>query len=170
MPIADPAPVPRDRLDKEDWLQISEALALRIQSRAEQVKTPMKKQPDPAKCEKIDTTKTEKTDNDNEEERTRADKEQQQQQQRRRLEVNEAVKLKVHPKAKKLTADATATAYHQERKRYVERRAREIHEGMRLCKPFDMDSLRREFASEDEVRDVKRMVRELGFEMRDCGA
>lgn len=51
----------------------------------------------------------------------------------------------------------------EERKRYVESRAREIHEGMRLCKPFDVDSLRREILSEEEIGDVKRMVRELGF-------
>ena len=53
----------------------------------------------------------------------------------------------------------------QERKRYVGMRARDIHEDLLLCKPFDMDAVRREF-SDEEVGHVKRIVRELGFERK----
>ena len=73
--------------------------------------------------------------------------------------MNEEIKAK----AKELTADAMATDKKEwERKQYVEERARDIHENLLLCKPFDIDAARREF-SEEELRDVKRVVRELGF-------
>ncbi len=74
--------------------------------------------------------------------------------------ATEAIKTK----AKKLAADAMAKYNRErERKEYIEARAREIHENMCLCKPFDVDAVRREFADEEEVRDVKRRVWELGY-------
>ena len=73
--------------------------------------------------------------------------------------ADEAVKAK----AKKLTADAMAAhKKEQERKKYVEGRAQDIHENLLQCKPFDMDAARREF-SEKEVQDIKKIVRGLGF-------
>ena len=73
--------------------------------------------------------------------------------------ADEAVKAK----AKKLTADAMAAhRKEQERKKYVEGRALDIHENLLRCKPFDMDAARREF-SEREVQDIKEIVRGLGF-------
>ena len=69
--------------------------------------------------------------------------------------LNEEIKAK----AKKLAANAIAT---DGRKRYVKGRAWDIHEKLLLYKPFDVDAVRREF-SEEEVGDVKRIVRELGF-------
>ena len=73
--------------------------------------------------------------------------------------ADEAVKAK----AKKLTADAMAAHKKaQERKKYIEGRALEIHENLLRCKPFDMDAARREF-SEQEVQDIKQIVRGLGF-------
>ena len=72
--------------------------------------------------------------------------------------ADEAVKAK----AKKLTADAMAAHKDQERKKYVEGRAQDIHENLVQCKPFDMDAARREF-SEKEVQDIKKIVRGLGF-------
>lgn len=88
----------------------------------------------------------------------------QSQQQRKGNESTESVEAVKTTTTKHLDAAKSPKYDDDERKRYVESRAREIHEGMRLCKPFDVDGLRREFPSEDEVRDVKRMVRELGFE------
>ena len=73
--------------------------------------------------------------------------------------ANEAVRAK----AKKLTANAMAAhKKEQERKKYVERRALDIHENLLQCKPFDIDAARREF-SEKEVQDIKKIVRGLGF-------
>ena len=73
--------------------------------------------------------------------------------------ADEAVKAK----AKKLTAAAMAAhKKEQERKKYVEGRARDIHENLLRCKPFDMDAARREF-SDKEVQDIKVIVRGLGF-------
>ena len=74
--------------------------------------------------------------------------------------ATEAIKTK----AKRLASDAMAK-YNRERERkdHIEARAREIHENMCLCKPFDVDAVRREFADEEEVRDVKRRVWELGY-------
>ena len=75
--------------------------------------------------------------------------------------AHEAVTVRV--KAKKLAADAMARhSKEQERKRYVEGRARDIHENLLLCRPFDVDAVRREF-SEKEVQDIKGLVRALGF-------
>lgn len=69
----------------------------------------------------------------------------------------------VKAKAKKLATDTMATFKRaRERRMYVEERAREIHENMLLCKPFDVDAVRREF-EEEEVRYVKDRVRGLGF-------
>ena len=69
----------------------------------------------------------------------------------------------VRAKAKKLAADAMAAhKKEQERIKYVEGRAWDIHMNLLLCRPFDVDAVRREF-SEEEVQDVKRIVRELGF-------
>lgn len=52
----------------------------------------------------------------------------------------------------------------ERKKKHIESRAREIHERMLLCKPFDVDALRREFeGKEEDVRGVKRRVWELGF-------
>lgn len=69
----------------------------------------------------------------------------------------------VRAKAKKLAADAMVRhKEEQERKKYVEGRAQDIHENLLQCRPFDMDAVRREF-SEKEVRDIKTMVRALGF-------
>ncbi len=67
----------------------------------------------------------------------------------------------VRAKAKKLAADAMAKE-EQERKKYVEGRAQDIHEDLLQAKPFDIDAVRREF-SEKEVQYIKRVVRELGF-------
>ena len=76
--------------------------------------------------------------------------------------ADEAVKVKAQ--AKKLTADAMARhKKQQERKKYVEGRAQDIHENLLQFKPFDIDAVRREF-SEKEVQDIKKLVRELGFE------
>ncbi len=73
----------------------------------------------------------------------------------------------VRAKAKKLAADAMARhKKEQERKKYVEGRAQDIHEDLLHAKPFDIDAVRREF-SEKEVQDIKRTVRELGFGKRD---
>ena len=73
--------------------------------------------------------------------------------------ADEAVKAK----AKKLTAAAMAAhKKEQERRKYVEGRALDIHENLLRCKPFDMDAARREF-SEKEVQDIKEIVRGLGF-------
>ena len=75
--------------------------------------------------------------------------------------AHEAVTVRV--KAKKLAADAMARhTKEQERKRYVEGRARDIHENLLLCRPFDVDAVRREF-SEKEVQDIKGIVRALAF-------
>ena len=80
----------------------------------------------------------------------------------------EAQKLKradeaVKAKAKKLTADAMAAhRKEQERRKYVEGRALDIHENLLQCKPFDIDAARREF-SQQEVQDIKKIVRGLGF-------
>ena len=74
----------------------------------------------------------------------------------------------IKAKAKKLAAEAMAAdkkERERERRRYVEGRARDIHENLLLCKPFDVDAVRREFG-EEEVREVKRLVRELGFAVR----
>lgn len=83
------------------------------------------------------------------------------------LEAAEAKKADeaviVRAKAKKLAADAIArNKEEQERKKYVEGRARDIHENLLHYRPFDMDAVRREF-SEEEVRDIKEIVRALGL-------
>lgn len=71
--------------------------------------------------------------------------------------ADEAIKAK----AKKLAADAMAThKKDQERRKYVEGRAWDIHGNLLQCKPFDIDAVRREF-SEKEVQDIKKLVREL---------
>lgn len=217
--IADPAPAPRKRLDKEHWLQISKDLPPRIQSRAEQLKTPNPpriayenytfdsnitqiKLPEPADEQhtlpsQIDAlpgmssypcypaTIISANEQDRErgtkssleakicrlEEKHETHEREQSQQQLKGNESNgaadEAVQTMTTTKqldaAKSTENDEEEDQEQENRKRYVESRAREIHEGMRLCKPFDVDSLRREFASEEEVGDVKRMVRELGW-------
>lgn len=75
--------------------------------------------------------------------------------------ANEAATVRA--KAKKLAADAMVRPREeQERKKYVEERAQDIHENLLQCRPFDIDAVRREF-SEKEVRDIKEMVRALGF-------
>ena len=77
--------------------------------------------------------------------------------------LNEEIKAK----AKKLAADAMAKdKKERERRRYVEGRAWDIHEKLLLCKPFDVDAVRREFSEEEEVREVKRLVREWGVVAR----
>ena len=69
----------------------------------------------------------------------------------------------VRAKAKKLAADAIARhKEEQERKKYVEGKARDIHVNLLHCRPFDIDAVRREF-SEKEVGDIKNIVRALGF-------
>lgn len=69
----------------------------------------------------------------------------------------------VRAKAKKLTADAMARhKKEQDRMKYVEGRARDIHENLLQCRPFDIDAVRREF-SEGEVQNIKEIVRRLGF-------
>ena len=69
----------------------------------------------------------------------------------------------VRAKAKKLTADAMARHKNeQDRMKYVEGRAEDIHENLLQCRPFDIDAVRREF-SEGEVQYIKRIVRRLGF-------
>ena len=68
----------------------------------------------------------------------------------------------VKAKAKKLAAEAMAAhEKEQERKKYVEGRAQDIHDNLLLCKPFDIDAVRREFSGK-EVQDIKKIVRELG--------
>ncbi|CAD6593473.1 MAG: hypothetical protein ASARMPRED_007567 [Alectoria sarmentosa] len=68
----------------------------------------------------------------------------------------------VKAKAKKLAAEAMAAhKKEQERKKYVEGRAQDIHDNLLLCKTFDIDAVRREFSGE-EVQDIKKIVRELG--------
>lgn len=85
-------------------------------------------------------------------------------QEQEKQEHLQAQKLQaVKARAKKLTADAMAAhKKEQERKKYVEWRALDIHENLLQFKPFDMDAARREF-SEREVQDIKKIVRRLGF-------
>lgn len=181
-PVADPAP--RPRRPKEYWLQVAKSLDLRVKSRSEQFKAPIRSNPgsicaNPGINGSISPLLPDTMGPPRKQERERKssieaniseiqgklEKHRRGQEQQERLEAqmlkkaDEAVKRK----AEKLAADAMAThRKEQERKEYVEGRARDIHENLLQCKPFDMDAVRREF-SEREVQGIMKIVRELGF-------
>lgn len=212
-------PAPLNRRSKQYWLQVSQSLDLRIESRAEQSKHPIHLNPGsvytnpsinniipnpaehtppgqlntttntalpllpntmgPAKMRELEGKCF--TDANISEVQEKLAKHKREQEKHGQLEAinlkeaNEAVEATakqlatrkvdeaVKAKAKKLAADAMARyRTEQERKKYVEGRVQDIHKDLLQYKPFNIDGVRREF-SEQEVQDIKQMVRDLGF-------